>query len=136
MARDTVPLVLQRTPNECALACLAMMADWYGLGHSLEYLRRLHTPDDTGTTLNELMRVADGIGFRSSSLWCLPNELDQVGRPSILHWKYGHYVTLWASGLSYGSITYLLSDPARGVQRIGRGELAMYYSGVLVNVTG
>lgn len=134
MAKDETPLVMQRTRNECALACLAMVADWYSLQKSLGNIRSLHAPADTGMTLNALMRVADEMGLGSTAMSYNPEELSKLTRPSILHWNFNHYVVFWRVEIEYGVPIYLISDPARGRQRLLLSMLANYFSGVAVNL--
>jgi len=59
-SRSPLPVILQAEAAECALACLAMVAAFYGHKESLAELRRRYSVSLKGTTLKSLIAGADG----------------------------------------------------------------------------
>ena len=56
-------IILQAEASECALACLAMVADAHGSRIDLGELRRRFSISLKGTTLTHLIRHAEGLSF-------------------------------------------------------------------------
>jgi ATP-binding cassette, subfamily B, bacterial CvaB/MchF/RaxB len=63
-----LPVILQAEAAECGIACLAMVAGYYGHQIDLGTLRRRYSISLKGTTLRSLMAVADQMGLASRAL--------------------------------------------------------------------
>ena len=61
--RRRLPLIRQSETAECGLACLAMVAGYHGYDVDLNTLRRKFPLSPRGVRLDELMRVAERLGF-------------------------------------------------------------------------
>ena len=68
------PLIRQLKPNECGLACLAMIAGHHGISADLPALRRLCTLSSDGATLKALVETAGRIGLSTRALHALPDR--------------------------------------------------------------
>jgi ATP-binding cassette subfamily B protein RaxB len=72
LSRRRVPMVLQTEAAECGLACLAMVAAAHGLRTDLPTLRQRFPVSLKGTTLADIMHMADGLGLQAGP--CAPNS--------------------------------------------------------------
>src|ERR1043166_8180771 len=110
--RRQLPMVLQTEASECGLASLAMIAQYFGYAADLPTLRRRFGMSLKGATLNDVMRVADQVGFATRPLRLELTELARLRTPCILHWDLNHFVVLERVDRS-GVVIY---DPAVGVR--------------------
>ena len=92
--RRWTPLVLQTEAAECGLACLAMVAGYYGYRTDLATLRGTHSISLKGTTLAGLIRIATALNLNSRPLRLELEVLDRLRLPAILHWDLSHFVVL------------------------------------------
>lgn len=123
-----LPLILQREQTECGLACVAMIAGWFGCHTSLQGLRTAQPPSARGATLNDLLQAAAALALSGRPLRLECPELRQLALPAILHWRMQHFVVL--AKLRRGRAT--LHDPARGKRRVDKAELAASFTGVAI----
>ena len=126
-----LPLVLQTEAAECGLACLTMVASYHGHGDDLATLRRHFGLSLKGATLQDLVRIADQLGFASRPVRLDLEELSLLKPPCILHWDLNHFVVLKSVG-RYGTVIH---DPGVGVRRLPLSEVSKHFSGVAVELT-
>jgi len=125
-----LPVILQNEVSECALACLAMVSAFYGHRSSLSELRRRFHIAITGSTVSSIATMAGELGLRARSLRLELDELGQLRRPAILHWRMDHYVVLRAvkrRGL-------VIHDPACGRRNVSWSMASRYFSGIAVEL--
>jgi ATP-binding cassette, subfamily B, bacterial CvaB/MchF/RaxB len=123
-----LPLILQREHAECGLACVAMIAGWFGCRTSLHALRARQPPGSRGATLNDLLKAAAEFNLAGRALRLEISELSRLALPAILHWRMQHFVVLAKLGRRKATIL----DPSCGKQMISRAELAACFTGVAV----
>jgi ATP-binding cassette subfamily B protein RaxB len=128
--RRRLPMVLQTEAAECALASLAMVAQYFGYRAGLPDLRRRFGMSLKGMTLKDLMGVADQIGFATRPLRLELEELAQLRLPCILHWDLNHFVVL----ASVGERSVVIHDPAVGVQRLPFNVVSRHFTGVALEL--
>ena len=129
--RSRTPLILQTEATECGLACLAMVSSYYGHRIDLPTLRRRHAVSMKGTTLANLMAVADHLGLKSRPVKVELADLDKLSLPAVLHWDFNHFVVLTAvkaRGLA-------IHDPARGARTVTIAEASRHFTGVALELT-
>lgn len=121
---------LQSEATECGLACLAMVADFHGHRVDLREMRSRFPVSLKGTTLAQLMRNADGLGFATRALRCEPEELSRLAVPCVLHWNLDHFVVLERVGRRGATLV----DPAVGRRRIAWADVSARFSGVALEL--
>ena len=126
--RRRLPLVLQSEAAECALACLAMVAAWFGHHEDLGTLRQRFGPGGRGTTLNGIMASAEQLGLASRAVRCELDEAAALSLPAVLHWDFNHYVVL--RSISRRSAT--IHDPAIGIRRLSLDRVGEHFTGVAI----
>lgn len=130
-SRRRLPLILQDANGECGIACLAMIAGWYG--HRLEYpqLKASYPTTRRGLSLADLAAVADQLnfdvrGYRIDDV----ADLGKVRLPAILHWGGNHFVVL----KSVRKDRYVVHNPAVGVRKLTRKDIEDSFSGFVLEV--
>jgi ATP-binding cassette subfamily B protein len=124
------PVVRQLDEADCGVACLAMIAGWYGIDVSLPWLREVAGTDQSGTTLRALAVTGRRIGLDLEPVKVSKDRLD-LQLPAILHWDSEHWVVLAKLDERHVEI----ADPGLGLQRMDRGELDRHWDGYAARVT-
>ncbi len=126
-----LPMLLQTEAAECGLACLAMIASFFGYQTDLAHLRRRYGLSLRGATLKDLMRIADCLGMASRPLRIEIGELALLRLPCILHWDLNHFVVL----KSVSSSAIVVHDPGFGTRRMTFSEVSKHFTGVALELT-
>jgi ATP-binding cassette, subfamily B, bacterial CvaB/MchF/RaxB len=126
-----LPVILQAEAAECGIACLAMVAGYYGHQIDLGTLRRRYSISLKGTTLRSLMAVADQMGLASRALRLELKDLPRLHLPCILHWGMNHFAVLERVG--HNSI--IIHDPARGRRKVPFREVSNEFTGVALEAS-
>jgi ATP-binding cassette subfamily B protein RaxB len=128
--RNKLPLILQTEMTECGLACLGMIAGFYGLRTDLATLRNRYAISQKGATLAQLMQTAEGMGLQSRPLKAPLESLESLRLPAILHWNFNHFVVLE----SINARGAVIHDPGFGIRHVGMDELSRAYTGVALEL--
>ena len=122
-------LVMQHDETDCAAACIASIAKYYGKNISIARIRRLAGTDQMGTSGLGIVNAANKLGFVCKGGISNTKKLsDEITYPIILHLKkdlLDHYVVLYKSGNKL-----LLADPDEGFKKIQFCELEKIWSGI------
>jgi len=129
--RRKLPIIIQSEAAECGLACLAMIAGYYGHRIDLNTLRRQHFTSLKGITLRSLIEVARHLNFTCRAIRLEPEHLRQLKLPAIVHWDMNHFVVL----KSVGKRGIVVHDPALGEKRMSTPEASKHLSGVALELT-
>jgi hypothetical protein len=122
---------MQSEASECGLACLAMVASYYGHRIDLSTLRRQHPISLNGVTLRSVIEIARHINFTTRAVRLEPEDLKHIKRPAILHWDMNHFVVL----KSVSKRGIVLHDPAFGEKRVSWGEVSKHLTGLALELT-
>ena len=128
--RRRLPMLLQTQAAECGLACVGMVAGYFGHHLDLVSLRRRFSPSLKGATLNDVMLIAYRLGLASRALRLELDELGKLRLPCVLHWDMNHFVVL--KSVSRGKIT--IHDPARGIRDVPLAEVSDHFTGVALEL--
>jgi len=128
--RPRLPVLLQTEAAECAIACLAMVASYWGLRIDLAGMRRRFPVSLKGSSLKALIGMARALGLNGRPLKLEPEQLGELRLPSILHWDLNHFVVLESLSGSHA----LIHDPARGGRRLSRAELSRHFTGIALEL--
>ncbi|KFA25725.1 peptidase domain-containing ABC transporter [Xanthomonas vasicola] len=123
--------IVQAEASECGLASLAMVASAHGMQLGLPELRRRFHLSLKGIRLNQLIEIAQTLGFSTRPLRLEMEQLDQLALPCILHWDLNHFVVLAKVGKSKATIL----DPAIGERRLSLSEVSRHFTGVALELT-
>lgn len=123
--------LLQSEAAECGLACVAMVANYYGHQLDLTTLRNRYSVSLKGANLQQLMLLANQLALASRALKLEVDELAKLQMPCILHWEMNHFVVLTKVGRN--SVTIL--DPAIGERKVAMAEVDQAFTGVALELT-
>ncbi len=123
---NKLPVILQTEAAECGLACLAMIANYYGHKIDLNRLRQNHPVSLKGIELHGLMKIADHLHFATRAVRLELDELRNLQCPVILHWDLNHFVVL----KKVNARSIILHDPARGKHILSLEEASKHFTGV------
>jgi len=121
---------LQSEAAECGIACLAMVATKFGFRTDLASLRRRFPVSLKGATLADIVSTADKIGLSSRPIRVELAGLNDVQKPSILHWNMNHFVVLVKAAKRY----VVIHDPARGERKLSYPELSNHFTGIALEL--
>lgn len=121
-----LPLILQNEVAECGLACLAMIASYYGHVVDLPTLRQRFALSLRGINLAQLGTLANRLQLESRALRVELEHLCRLRTPCILHWDMNHFVVLKEVRRS----CIIVYDPAIGVRRITFSDASAHFTGV------
>ncbi|KPF68012.1 ABC transporter, partial [beta proteobacterium AAP99] len=125
---------LQSTAAECSIACLAMVADHFGLRMDLADLRRRFSLSLKGATLAQLMRYAAELNFTTRPLRLELEELHELQTPCILHWDLNHFVVLKRVRGRGATARVEVLDPAVGARTLSLAEVSKHFTGVALEL--
>ena len=123
--------LIQSEAAECGLASLAMVSSAHGLKVSLPELRQRFPLSLKGAKLNQLIHIAQQLGFQTRALRLDMEDLGKLQMPCILHWGLNHFVVL--AKVAGGKVTIL--DPAIGKRVLSLSEVSDHFTGVALELT-
>ena len=126
-----LPMVTQTEATECGLACLAMIVGYHGQPCEITELRRQLSVSMKGTSLKNLVGMAERLGFAARPLRLELDELSQLSTPCILHWDLHHFVVL----AKVTDDAIVIHDPAVGVRRLPFAAVSRNFTGVALELT-
>ncbi len=130
-SRGYLPVVHQTEAAECGLACLAMVASYYGHRVDLNTLRRRHPVSLKGVTLRGLMQVASQMHFACRAIRFELGHVRQLQLPAIVHWDMNHFVVI----KSVTKRGIVINDPAAGEKSLPIGEASKHLTGVALELS-
>ncbi|MEX1843603.1 peptidase domain-containing ABC transporter [Enterobacter cloacae] len=128
--RRRLPIVQQSQAAECGLACVNMVANYYGYHIDMVTMRQRFSSSLKGATLADVMLVAHRMGLAGRALRLDLHELGQLRRPCILHWSLNHFVVL--KRVTRKGI--VIHDPARGEWEVPMEEVSRCFTGVALEL--
>ncbi len=128
--RRKTPVILQTEAAECGVACLAMVASYFGFKTDLATMRRRFSVSIKGATLAHLITFAGDLKLTSRALRLEPEEMSQLKLPAILHWELSHFVVL----TEVKSSGIVIHDPARGLRECNWAEVGNAFTGIALEL--
>ena len=126
-----LPMIRQNAASECGLACLAMMASYYGHRLDMSELRRRHSASLRGLRASDLKVMAGHLNMSTRVARCDTADLRKIKLPCMLHWGMNHLVVLKKVCRSH----IIVHDPALGVLKADRDTVSDSFTGVVVELT-
>ncbi len=123
-------MILQSEASECGLASLAMVVDSHGMHVCLMELRRRFPMSLKGANLNNLIHIAQQLGFQARPLRLDMEDLGRLKLPCMLHWDMNHFVVLAKVGKTKATIF----DPAVGERKLSFLEISDHFTGVALEL--
>lgn len=126
-----LPVLLQTEAAECGLACLCMVAGYWGYKSDVGSLRKRYSMSIKGATLKGVIAIASGLALSSRALKLEISDLTQLKCPSILHWSMNHFVVLKSVSVTHA----VIHDPAIGMRTLPLSEFSKHFTGIALELT-
>jgi ABC-type bacteriocin transporter len=125
--------IRQHDITDCGVACLASIAEYYGLKCNVSKIRQMAFTDKDGTNLLGLIEAAEKLGFIAKGVRCQPGNLIHIPVPAIAHFKMSsglmHFVVIYKTGKK----KTLIMDPANGTfQNLSNEEFISLWTNILI----
>lgn len=131
MSKSKIKTILQSESKECGLACLAMIASHHQYTIGLATLRRRFLISIKGTTLADIIRYAQEMGFSCRALRLELEDINKLSQPCILHWNLNHFVVLE----KVNNNRLHIIDPANGARKVDLNEASKSFTGIALELT-
>ena len=128
--KKKLPVIYQTEAAECGLACLAMIAGYYGYDTDLNSLRRRFPVSTRGMHLKHLVDTAGQMNMVARAVGAEINELEDLQLPCIIHWGINHFVVL----KRYSKHKAVIHDPSFGERVVSLKELNANFTGVALEL--
>jgi ATP-binding cassette subfamily B protein RaxB len=128
--RKKLPVLLQTEAAECGLACLAMIASYYGHCVDVGTLRRRFAISAKGTTLAALIDFATRLQLSTRPVRLELEDLGRLRLPCILHWNFTHFVVL--ARVRGERIT--IHDPGAGERTLPMAAASAAFTGIALEL--
>lgn len=126
-----LPVLLQTEAAECGLACMAMIASFWGHQIDIPSMRRRFSVSMKGVNLKGLMAMANGLSLQTRPLKLDLQHLPELKLPCVLHWDLSHFVVLKSLSAKH----VVVHDPAVGERRLPMAEFAKHFTGIALELT-
>jgi ATP-binding cassette subfamily B protein RaxB len=123
-----LPMVYQAETSECGLACVAMIASYFGKKIDVNSLRKDFLFSSRGVVLKDLLTISSQLDLSSRAVRLELEDLKSLQLPALLHWNMNHYVVL----KSVSKKGIVIHDPAVGRRRYGFREADRHITGIAV----
>ena len=128
--RCKLPVILQTEATECGLACIGMIATYYGYRTDLASLRARFSISLKGATLANLIGIGNSLELVTRPLKLDMDSLPQLKLPCVLHWNFNHFVVL--KEVRTKSVT--IHDPAFGLRTLSMEDVSKSFTGVALEL--
>lgn len=126
--KKDLPLIFQTERTDCALSCIAMIANFHNIPLKLAELKNIYPQYKKGMNLNDVYDVLDNSGMDVRVLSVDNDELDKVKLPCILHWDGNHFVVL----KKIINNKFIIHDPERGILKLGGVKFFEHFTGIVI----
>ncbi|PPU93988.1 ABC transporter ATP-binding protein [Xanthomonas albilineans] len=126
-----LPVTLQAEASECGIACMAMIACYWGHQLDLQSLRKRFPTSIRGVTMLGLVDMAESCSLKARALSLDLDDLSDLATPCILHWNFNHFVVL-KRVLRDGIVIH---DPSTGRRHVPMREVSKAFTGVALELT-
>ena len=123
----SVPLIFQGEANECGLACVCMILNYFGNQSELASLRSAQG-DGRPLSLEAISNLAESYHLAVRSLRCEIEDLTKLQLPVIAHVDFDHFVVI--DRCSRNSLSLL--DPASGKLTASMKTFSNRFTGIII----
>jgi ATP-binding cassette subfamily B protein RaxB len=129
--RNTLPMIFQTEIAECGLACLAMIANYYGKFSDIRTLRESLCMPAGGASVKHLQQAGLRLDLQGRPLKLDLDDIGLLTLPVILHWDTDHFVVL----KKITRRSFVIHDPAMGIRKYSLSELDRHFTGIAIELS-
>lgn len=108
---------------DCGIACIRIIAHYYGKNIPLNTLRELCDISRIGITIRDILHCTQALGFNSCVTKVTMDEVKRMPLPAILYWEQKHFVVLY----KIDNNKYYVADPGEGKIIFGEVEFKRFW---------
>ena len=125
--------VKQRDITDCGAACLASIAEYYGMSMPVARIRQFAGTDKKGTNVLGLLEAASKLGFTAKGVRGEWDSLFKIPKPAIAHMIVKKVLTHYVVVLKTTSKYIEIMDPIDGlIHKVPHEEFREEWTGVLI----
>ena len=128
----TMPMIYQNSTQECCVASLAMILEYYGKSVPYSLIcEKTITFDEKGTTYTtatHILRAAKDFDLDCHGFKRATEKLAKTELPCILHWKTNQFIVLEKVDKDW----FWVCDPTMGRRKLSQEEMDAGFTGVLL----
>lgn len=122
-----IQFIEQMNETECGLACIVMLANFYGKHIESVDIRDLVGNSRDGLKLSEMSFLCDLLDMHTKAFKTEIESLKDIKVPVILHWNKNHFVILEKVTKNH----FFIIDPDRGREKVSSNKFKDCYSGII-----
>ena len=126
MKRKKIRITRQHDSMQCGVACLCMIARYYGMNTSIAAIERVCHATTEGVSLKGISDGADRLGLDSQGVRLSVESLAECPLPAVLHWNQNHFVVLHK--ISRKGRRFHVADPGKGMTSYSRDEFMEHWA--------
>ena len=126
-----LPIVRQQSQMDCGAACLATICSFDDKRVSLNRMRELTRVGQSGTSMYNLMQAAKSLGYETSGILEIYENLEKSKRPSIVNWRGYHWIVVYKATNEYVTV----ADPGQGIIKMPKGEFLDGWTRYTLHIT-
>lgn len=128
--RFKTPTIIQMEATECGAVAIAIILAYYGKFVPIEKLRIDCGVSRDGSNAYHMIEGIKKFGMEADGFTLELEELYHQPLPSILYWKFNHFVVLEG----FGKNEVYINDPATGPRTISYDDLNQSFTGIMLSV--
>jgi HlyB family type I secretion system ABC transporter len=126
-----LPVVRQQSEMDCGAACLATICRYDRKYVSLNRMRELARVGQSGASMYNLMQAAKSLGYETSPILEIYENLAKSDRPSIVNWRGYHWIVVYRANDKFVTV----ADPGRGLIKIPKYEFLADWTRYTLHLT-
>lgn len=125
------PVVRQQSETDCGAACLATICRYDRKHVSLNRMRELARVGQSGASMYNLMQAAKNLGYETSPILEIYENLEKSDRPSIVNWCGYHWIVVYQATEKHITI----ADPGQGLIKLTKEEFLADWTRYTLHLT-
>ncbi len=125
-----LPLVRQKQHCDCGIACMAMIANYYGKHAHMSSIQSTLETNENGMSVREIIECANQLNLDGRVQKINARQLREISLPAILHWNGNHFVAL----KTVNFVGAKLHDPAIGKKFASWSEINQRFTGIVIHL--
>ena len=113
-----LPVVRQQSMMDCGAACLATICRYDGKYININKVRKLAYVDTNGASMLNLLRAANTLGYQTTPMLEIYDNLVENRRPAIVNWRGYHWIVVYQATGNQVRV----ADPAEGLITMPKAE--------------
>lgn len=123
-----IKIQYQYDTMDCGIACMAMIADYYGIPVSRAQLSELCKGTRNGLSFLSIQKSFKMLGVIGDALSLRLDDINSSKHlPAILHWNDNHFVVLYEISRNHGRKQYKIADPSFGYVKFDQADMLAHW---------